>query len=103
MNNNVSSVVIECDGVDDQQVVAVNARKSKRLGRGAVTTGLTCECGIFAAMATEWSAHKVTFFEMDKIISPTTRHTSVYIKRYDNPKFHVIACRLKLPKQFAWA
>lgn len=60
MNNNSSTKSIDTDVTDDQQVVPVNARKSKRLGRGAVTTGLTCECGIFAAMATEWSAHKVS-------------------------------------------
>lgn len=54
--NNVANVSVE---PNDQHFDSMDERKSKRLGRGAVTTGLTCECGIFAAMATEWSAHKV--------------------------------------------
>lgn len=54
--NNVINVEVESN---EQNIDSVDERKSKRLGRGAVTTGLTCECGIFAAMATEWSAHKV--------------------------------------------
>lgn len=54
--NNVVNVAVE---PIDQLADATDERKSKRLGRGAVTTGLTCECGIFAAMATDWSAHKV--------------------------------------------
>lgn len=39
--------------------VAVN----KRLGRGAVTSGLTCECGVFGAMACgEWPTQRVSIF-----------------------------------------
>lgn len=34
---------------------------SKRLGRGAVSSGLTCECGVFAAMACgEWPTQRVS-------------------------------------------
>lgn len=55
MNNNLAKLSLE----PNNQQVPENKRKSKRFGRGAVTTGLTCECGIFAAMATEWSASKV--------------------------------------------
>lgn len=45
---------------------------SKRLGRGAVTSGLTCECGVFAAMACgEWPTQRVsgndTFQQVDEI------------------------------------
>lgn len=37
-------------------------QKSKRLGRGAVSSGLTCECGVFAAMACgEWPTQRVNF------------------------------------------
>lgn len=44
---------------------------SKRLGRGAVTSGLTCECGVFAAMACgEWPTQRVsvndTFQQVDE-------------------------------------
>lgn len=35
--------------------------KSQRLGRGAVNSGLTCECGVFAAMACgEWPTQRVS-------------------------------------------
>lgn len=41
--------------------IDVNARKSKRLGRGAVSSGLTCECGVFAAMACGvWPTQRVS-------------------------------------------
>lgn len=40
---------------------SVMARKNKRLGRGAVSSGLTCECGVFAAMACgEWPTQRVS-------------------------------------------
>lgn len=36
---------------------------SKRLGRGAVDSGMTCECGVFAAMACgEWPTQRVSEF-----------------------------------------
>lgn len=42
---------------------SVMARKNKRLGRGAVSSGLTCECGVFAAMACgEWPTQRVSSF-----------------------------------------
>lgn len=40
---------------------SVAVRKNKRLGRGAVNSGLTCECGVFAAMACgEWPTQRVS-------------------------------------------
>lgn len=34
---------------------------SKRLGRGVVSSGLTCECGVFGAMACgEWPTQRVS-------------------------------------------
>lgn len=42
-------------------VPAGSVAVSKRLGRGAVTTGLTCECGVFGAMACgEWPTQRVS-------------------------------------------
>lgn len=42
---------------NDNGVVAVN----KRLGRGQVSSGLTCECGVFGAMACgEWPTQRVS-------------------------------------------
>lgn len=42
---------------------------SKRLGRGAVSSGLTCECGVFAAMACgEWPTQRVSNFFLRTII-----------------------------------
>lgn len=40
---------------------------SKRLGRGAVSSGLTCECGVFAAMACgEWPTQRVSIQDLNQ-------------------------------------
>lgn len=41
---------------------------SKRLGRGTVTSGLTCECGVFGAMACgEWPTQRVSNMQLRNI------------------------------------
>lgn len=64
--NNVHSTT-ESDAVKPVPVAepalpaAGSVAVSKRLGRGAVTSGLTCECGVFAAMACgEWPTQRVS-------------------------------------------
>lgn len=59
MNSTVSPPIMakEMENVDS----SVAVRKNKRLGRGAVNSGLTCECGVFAAMACgEWPTQRVS-------------------------------------------
>lgn len=59
MNNTVSPPIVAkgIENLDNSLAV----RKSKRLGRGAVNSGLTCECGVFAAMACgEWPTQRVS-------------------------------------------
>lgn len=64
---------------------------SKRLGRGVVSSGLTCECGVFGAMACgEWPAQRVRilfgFFQLSLVTN-------------------VVFCvrnRSKLHKPFVW-
>lgn len=47
---------------------------SKRLGRGAVTSGLTCECGVFGAMACgEWPTQRVSIVH-SRPVFPWTRN-----------------------------
>lgn len=58
MNSTVSPPIVakEIEKVDS----SVTVRKNKRLGRGAVNSGLTCECGVFAAMACgEWPTQRI--------------------------------------------
>lgn len=59
MNSTVSPPIMakEIERVES----SVGVRKNKRLGRGAVNSGLTCECGVFAAMACgEWPTQRVS-------------------------------------------
>lgn len=59
MNSTVTPPIMakQSENVDNSIV----ARKNKRLGRGAVSSGLTCECGVFAAMACgEWPTQRVS-------------------------------------------
>lgn len=59
MNSTVSPPIMakEIERTDS----SVGVRKNKRLGRGAVNSGLTCECGVFAAMACgEWPTQRVS-------------------------------------------
>lgn len=43
---------------------------SKRLGRGAVNSGLTCECGVFGAMACgEWPTQRVSTVSHYRILN----------------------------------
>lgn len=59
MNSTVSPPIMAKEIEIDNSLVA---RKNKRLGRGAVSSGLTCECGVFAAMACgEWPTQRVSF------------------------------------------
>lgn len=61
MNSTVSPPIMAKEMVNADNSVAV--RKNKRLGRGAVNSGLTCECGVFAAMACgEWPTQRVSGF-----------------------------------------
>lgn len=58
MNSTVSPPIMAKEANIDSSVMA---RKNKRLGRGAVSSGLTCECGVFAAMACgEWPTQRVS-------------------------------------------
>lgn len=58
MNSTVSPPIMAKEAEIDSSLVA---RKNKRLGRGAVSSGLTCECGVFAAMACgEWPTQRVS-------------------------------------------
>lgn len=58
MNSTVSPPIMAKEVTIDNTVMA---RKNKRLGRGAVSSGLTCECGVFAAMACgEWPTQRVS-------------------------------------------
>lgn len=57
MNNLVSPPIV----AKPQAMKTLDVQKSKRLGRGAVDTGMTCECGVFAAMACgEWPTQRVS-------------------------------------------
>lgn len=59
MNSTVSPPIMAKEVEIDTSLVA---RRNKRVGRGAVNSGLTCECGVFAAMACgEWPTQKVSF------------------------------------------
>lgn len=61
MNSTVSPPIVakEIEKVDS----SVAVRTNNRLGRGAVNSGLTCECGVFAAMACgEWPTQRVSAF-----------------------------------------
>lgn len=61
MNSTVSPPILAKESENLDSSVAV--RKNKRLGRGAVSSGLTCECGVFAAMACgEWPTQRVSRF-----------------------------------------
>lgn len=57
LNNLVSPPIMAKESKINPNAVQV----SKRLGRGAVSSGLTCECGVFAAMACgEWPTQRVS-------------------------------------------
>lgn len=57
MNNLVSPPVL----AKPQAMKSGALEISKRLGRGVVDSGLTCECGVFAAMACgEWPTQRVS-------------------------------------------
>lgn len=56
LNNNKKTETTANQNTSSPSSVAVN----KRLGRGAVNSGLTCECGVFGAMACgEWPTQRV--------------------------------------------
>lgn len=60
MNSTVEPPIMAKEIEADNSVMA---RKNKRLGRGAVSSGLTCECGVFASMACgEWPTQRVSLF-----------------------------------------
>lgn len=66
MNSTVSPPILAKPSENLESSVAI--RKNKRLGRGAVSSGLTCECGVFAAMACgEWPTQRVSEFFIDFI------------------------------------
>ena len=44
------------------------ALRGKRAGRGAVLSGLTHECGVFGAIATEWPTQVIYLFILTRFL-----------------------------------
>lgn len=69
MNSTVSPPIVAKE-IENNVDSSVGVHKNKRLGRGAVNSGLTCECGVFAAMACgEWPTQRVSVFNLCKLYS----------------------------------